>query len=55
MIIKSNSLVSQSLIASAMPVSSENIKRSGKYNAVIRLHREDSVDLPFEVIAEAKK
>ena len=32
-----------------------NIKRLGKYTAVIRLHREVSVDLPFEVIAEAKK
>ena len=31
-----------------------NVKRLGKYNAVIRLHREVSVDLPFEVIAEKK-
>ena len=31
-----------------------NVKRLGKYNAVIRLHREVSVDLPFEVIAQAK-
>ncbi|MDD7888118.1 50S ribosomal protein L9 [Flavivirga sp. 57AJ16] len=29
------------------------IKRTGKYNAVVRLHREVSVDLPFEVIAQA--
>ncbi|WP_299112652.1 50S ribosomal protein L9 [uncultured Winogradskyella sp.] len=29
-----------------------NVKRLGKYNAVIRLHREVSVDLPFEVVAE---
>ncbi len=29
-----------------------NVKRLGKYNAVIRLHREVSVDLPFEVIAQ---
>ena len=29
-----------------------NVKRLGKYNAVIRLHREVTVDLPFEVIAE---
>ena len=28
------------------------IKRLGKYNALIRLHREVSVELPFEVIAE---
>ena len=31
-----------------------NVKRLGKYNAIIRLHREVSVDLPFEVVAEAK-
>lgn len=30
-----------------------NVKRLGKYNAVIRLHREVSVDLPFEVVAES--
>lgn len=30
-----------------------SVKRLGKYNAVIRLHREVTVDLPFEVIAEA--
>ena len=29
-----------------------NVKRLGKYNAVIRLHREVTVDLPFEVVAE---
>ncbi len=29
------------------------VKRLGKYNAVVRLHREVSVDLPFEVVAEA--
>ncbi|MAU26417.1 MAG: 50S ribosomal protein L9 [Muricauda sp.] len=30
------------------------IKRTGPYNAQIRLHREVVVDFPFEVIAEAK-
>ena len=30
------------------------VKRLGKYNAVVRLHREVTVDLPFEVIAQAK-
>ncbi|MGS2738078.1 50S ribosomal protein L9 [Sinomicrobium sp. M5D2P17] len=30
------------------------IKRTGKYNAVIRLHREVIIDLPFEVVAEVK-
>ena len=30
-----------------------SVKRLGKYNAVIRLHREVSVDMPFEVIAES--
>nr|HMQ45184.1 50S ribosomal L9 C-terminal domain-containing protein [Mariniflexile sp.] len=29
------------------------VKRTGKYNAVVRLHREVTVDLPFEVIAQA--
>ena len=31
-----------------------NVKRLGKYDAVVRLHREVTVDLPFEVIAQAK-
>lgn len=31
-----------------------NIKRLGKYNATIRLHREVVVELPFEIIAEEK-
>ncbi|PNQ72388.1 50S ribosomal protein L9 [Hanstruepera neustonica] len=30
-----------------------NIKRLGQYNAVIRLHREVTVEFPFEVIAQA--
>lgn len=29
------------------------VKRLGKYSAVIRLHRDVTIDLPFEVIAEA--
>ena len=29
-----------------------NVKRLGKYSAVIRLHREVTVDFPFEVVAE---
>lgn len=29
------------------------VKRTGKYNAVIRLHRDVTVDLPFEVIKQA--
>ncbi len=35
-------------------VSGGSIKRLGKYNATVRLHREVSVDLPFEVIAQSK-
>ncbi|MEK6155666.1 50S ribosomal protein L9 [Flavobacteriaceae bacterium 3-367] len=31
------------------------VKRTGPYNASIRLHREVVLELPFEVIAEAKK
>lgn len=30
-----------------------NVKRLGKYNTVIRLHREVVVDMPFEVVAES--
>ena len=30
------------------------IKRTGKYNATIRLHRDVIVDLPFEVVSEKK-
>ena len=32
-----------------------SVKRTGPYNAQIRLHRDVTVDFPFEVIAEAKK
>ena len=32
-----------------------NIKRIGKYNATIRLHRDVIVELPFEIIATAKE
>lgn len=31
-----------------------NIKRTGKYNTSIRLHREVVVELPIEIVAEAK-
>lgn len=31
------------------------VKRTGPYNASIRLHREVVLEFPFEVIAEAKK
>ncbi len=30
------------------------VKRTGKYNAEIRLHREVVIDFPFEVVEEAK-
>ncbi|MEN8124499.1 MAG: 50S ribosomal protein L9 [Bacteroidota bacterium] len=30
------------------------VKRTGKYNAKVRLHRDVIVDLPFEVVAENK-
>ncbi len=35
-------------------VTGGNIKRTGKYNATVRLHREVTVDLPFEIIAQSK-
>lgn len=34
-------------------VSGGNVKRLGKYNAAVRLHREVSVDLAFEVVPQA--
>ncbi|MBT8265473.1 MAG: 50S ribosomal protein L9 [Bacteroidia bacterium] len=34
-------------------VTGGNVKRLGKYNATVRLHREVSVDLPFEVVPQA--
>ena len=34
-------------------VAGGTVKRLGKYEAVVRLHREVSVDLPFEVVAES--
>jgi len=34
-------------------VSGGNVKRLGKYNATVRLHREVSVDLAFEVVPQA--
>ncbi len=33
-------------------ITSGTIKRTGKYNASIRLHREVIVELPYEVVAE---
>ena len=35
-------------------VAGGTVKRTGKYNAKVRLHRDVIVELPFEVIAEAK-
>ncbi|MEH6536605.1 MAG: 50S ribosomal protein L9 [Psychroserpens sp.] len=34
-------------------VAGGSVKRLGKYDAVVRLHRAVTVDLPFEVVAEA--
>jgi ribosomal protein L9 len=28
------------------------VKRTGKYNATVRLHRDVIVDLPYEIVAE---
>ena len=30
----------------------DQVKEVGNYNAVVRLHKEVSVDIPFEVVAE---
>ena len=44
----------QSIDKKFINVTGGNIKRLGKYIATVRLHREVSVDLPFEVIPQSK-
>ncbi len=44
----------QSIEKKYIMIQGGTIKRVGPYNAQIRLHREVTVDFPFEVIAEAK-
>ncbi|WP_461533360.1 50S ribosomal protein L9 [Sinomicrobium sp.] len=44
----------QSIERKYISINGGSVKRIGKYNAVIRLHREVIVDFPFEVVAEAK-
>lgn len=44
----------QSIERKYISINGGSVKRTGKYNAVIRLHREVIVDLPFEVVAEVK-
>ncbi|MFJ1429221.1 50S ribosomal protein L9 [Capnocytophaga canimorsus] len=36
-------------------IAGNTLKRAGKYNASVRLHREVTVDLPFEIVAEVEK
>lgn len=36
-------------------IAGNSIKRTGKYNASIRLHREVVIDFPFEIVAEIEK
>ncbi|CDF78847.1 50S ribosomal protein L9 [Formosa agariphila KMM 3901] len=43
----------QSIDKKYITVIGGSVKRLGKYDAVIRLHREVTVDFPFEVVAEA--
>ncbi|RNL78047.1 50S ribosomal protein L9 [Sinomicrobium pectinilyticum] len=45
----------QSIERKFININGGSVKRTGKYNAVIRLHREVIIDLPFEVVAEAAK
>lgn len=56
-----NGNVSEALAAAGQEVDKKyikveggNIKRLGKYNATIRLHREVIVELTIEIVAEAK-
>jgi large subunit ribosomal protein L9 len=44
--------VGQSIEKKFITVTGGNVKRLGKYNAQIRLHRDVNVELPFEIIAE---
>ncbi|WP_375237962.1 50S ribosomal protein L9 [Aurantibacter sp.] len=44
----------QSIEKKFVTVIGGTVKRTGKYKAVIRLHREVTVDLEFEVVAQAK-
>jgi large subunit ribosomal protein L9 len=44
----------QSIDKKFINVSGGSVKRLGKYSAVVRLHREVSVDLAFEVVPQAK-
>ena len=57
----SNTEVAEALAAEGIEIEKKYInvagglvKRTGKYNAAIRLHRDVIVDLPFTVVAEAK-
>ncbi|ATA91474.1 50S ribosomal protein L9 [Capnocytophaga canimorsus] len=36
-------------------IAGNTLKRAGKYNASVRLHREVTVDLPFEIVAEVER
>lgn len=36
-------------------IAGNTLKRAGKYNASVRLHREVTIDLPFEIVAEVEK
>ncbi len=44
----------QSIDRKFINIQGGSVKRTGPYNAKIRLHREVVVDFPFEVVAEAK-
>lgn len=44
----------QSIDKKFISIQGGSVKRTGPYNAQIRLHREVIVDFPFEVIAEKK-
>ena len=50
-----NGDVAQELAKAGHDIAGNTIKRTGKYNAAIRLHREVIVDFPFEVVAEVAK
>lgn len=45
-------MLDQSIDRKFISIAGGTIKRTGKYTASVRLHREVIVELPFEIVAE---
>ena len=46
--------ITLSIYKKSIMITGNLIKQLGKYSAVVRLHRDVTFDLPFEVVAEKK-